>query len=313
MGILKTLFSVRNNKNNSHKIITILGVKITIKKRINLNAPINNFGILNNNKEVVILGNGPSLKDTFNDINDYNFIKNKDIFVVNSFMKDDKFYELKPKYLCLMDPIYWDTNLSKEVQTLLNNDKKELEKVCWNLIIFMPKAAKNNNVFKDLSKTNSYIKFCYINTDTSNTSNKTYLYSMYKQNITMPAVQNVLIGCLYIAINLGYKNIFLYGADHSWHLSLIVNDNNIPCIIDKHFFDREEISQYTPVYKDASWNTPFRISELFKAYMVVHEQYEILEDYSKYMGANIYNLSKFSCIDAFQRKIKNGEMNNVKK
>ena len=39
-----------------------------------------------------------------------------------------------------------------------------------------------------------------------------------------------------------------------------------------------------------------------RAYMTTYEKYEILEEYSKYIGSKIYNMSKISYIDAFERK-----------
>ncbi len=317
MKILEQIFSVKNNEEGTHKIITVMGVKIKFKKKyrnVNLtNIKTNNFGISKNTTDVVILGNGPSLKDTFADKNDYDFIKNKDIFVVNSFVQSEHFFELKPRYLCLMDPIYWGgDNSSQNIKAHIEADYEKLKNVSWNLFVFMPNAALENNVFKGLLKTNPYIKFIYINTNTKQTKDRNLLYSLYKTNKAMPAVQNVLVSCLYLAINIGYQNIFVYGADHSWHLSLIVNEDNIPCIIDKHCYDNNEISHYTPVYKDVGQTIPFKISELFKAYSIAHEQYEILEDYSKYMGAKIHNLSKFSCIDAFERNFNRREQIDVK-
>lgn len=316
MKLLEQIFSIKNNETKTRKIITIMGVKIKFKthRSLNLkNIETNDFGISKNSFDVVILGNGPSLKDTFLDSDDYKFIKDKDIFVVNSFVQSEYFFELKPKFLCLMDPIYWGTTPSNNIKALIEADYEKLKNVSWNLFVFMPNAALDNNVFKDLLKINSYIKFIYINTNTVETQDMDLLYSLYKQNKAMPTVQNVLVSCLYCAINIGYKNIFVYGADHSWHLSLIVNENNIPCIIDKHFYDKSETIQYTPIYKDVSQTTPFKISELFQAYSIAHNQYNILEDYSNYMGTKIYNLSKFSCIDAFERKYdKKERINNAK-
>ena len=312
MKIIEKIFSIKNDENKTHKIITLFGIKLKIKKNfkyLNNNAQINNFGINTTEKDVVILGNGPSLRDTFADKNDYDFIKNKDIFVVNSFVQSEQFFTLKPKYLCLMDPIYWSLNQSKENSDLIDTDYKCLLKVDWDFTIFMPNAAFENCVFKNLMQENKHIKFKFINTRVFSKHEK-YRYIEYKQNTAMPAVQNVLVSCLYLAINIGYKNIFIYGADHSWHLSLIVNNDNIPCIIDKHCYDKENVTNYTPIYKDATHLNPFKISELFNAYKIVHEQYEILENYSKYMNSQIYNMSKFSCIDAFARK-KIGD-NNVK-
>ena len=58
----------------------------------------------------------------------------------------------------------------------------------------------------------------------------------------------------------------------------------------------------TPMYKDPTGKDPFTMKQLMRAYMIVYEKYEILEEYSKFMGCQIYNMSKVSYIDAFERK-----------
>ena len=51
----------------------------------------------------------------------------------------------------------------------------------------------------------------------------------------MPFSQNVLVAAIYISLNLGYKNIYLLGADHSWAHDVSVNDDNQLCLNDRHF------------------------------------------------------------------------------
>ena len=64
------------------------------------------------------------------------------------------------------------------------------------------------------------------------------------------------------------------------------------------------------MYKDAEEKIPFKMSDILGEWVRNHEMYEILDDYSKYMGAKIYNLSEFSCIDAFDRKFNIQEGSN---
>lgn len=308
-NIFEYLFSVRNDSDDIHKNIAIFGLKIKIKRwkyrKLKFTGKIQNWGCTIDGDSIAILGNGPSLRDTLNDVDDYKFITNREICVVNSFVCDEQFFIIKPKYYVLMDPDYWATNQSQNVIKKVNDMCENLSKVDWKLSFFMPKKYNENNIFKNLYKENKYIKFYYINTETAQIHNKYFLYNLYKENQASPIMQNVLVACIYIAINLGYKNIFIYGADHSWHLSLIVNGDNIPCIIDKHFYDKGELT-YTPLYKNGTGEKEYmRLSEEFENFVRVHKQYEILEEYSQFMGATIYNLSKFSCIDAFRRKIPN--------
>ena len=44
------------------------------------------------------------------------------------------------------------------------------------------------------------------------------------------------------------------------------------------------------------------MSEIMSVLATTYEKYELLERYSKFMGSKIYNMSKVSYIDAFERK-----------
>lgn len=310
MNIFEYLFSVKNDSDKIHKNITILGITIKIKKNKKPIKPIKiqNWGVTISDNSIAILANGPSLRDTFNDVDDYKFIAKKDIFVMNSFMQDEQFFVLKPKYLCIMDEAYWIQ--PKHLHKRFEKDREQLKKVNWDMIFFMPKQAKQDNAFKKLLSENKYIKPKYINITTPFKTKDKYLFNLYKENKAMPEPQSVLVACIYIAINLGYKNIFLYGADNSWHLSLIVNDDNIPCFMDKHFYDKKEVIKYEPLYKTYTDKEFVKIREEFEAMVILHKSYEKIREYSQVMGSNIYNLSKFSCIDVFDRKFVKQEKSN---
>ena len=83
-------------------------------------------------KKVLIMGNGPSLKDI--DL-DKLMVEVTDIVCVNYFpLKDENFFIIKPKYLCILDPVFFekstDSTDEKKIQ-LINL----LEKVDWTLKI----------------------------------------------------------------------------------------------------------------------------------------------------------------------------------
>lgn len=301
MKILETMFSVKNNRDKTHKIITFLGIKIKIKKKFDKNAKTNNFGVIKDKTDVVILGNGPSLKDSLDNPKFWEFIKDKDVVCVNTFPSTESFLKIKPSYLVLMDHGYWCKNIIDSERALIKQNIDNIKNIDWDLYIFMPIQAKKWNWFKEIEQNNEHIKLIYINADDTTIKNDEEKFLRYKTNIFMPSPQNVLIGCLYCSINIGYKNIYIFGADHTWHLALVVRDDNLLCIKDSHFYDKEE-PKLTPLYKNPEGKDPFTMREIMRAYMIVYEKYEVLEKYSKYMGSKIYNMSKISCIDAFERK-----------
>lgn len=105
------------------------------------------------------MGNGPGLTQTLNDPNDYNFIVNKDICVVNAFPADEHFFILKPKYLVIMDPAYFVANQAQIVIKQINDICDNLSNIDWKLTFFMPMQAKQNNVFRKRLKENKYIRY----------------------------------------------------------------------------------------------------------------------------------------------------------
>ena len=302
MKFLEYIFSVRNNEYKTHKIITILGIKLKLKNKYKYikNAELNNFGIDGIGKECVVLANGPSLKTTLENPKTYEFIKNRTIFIVNSFVSSEYFYDLKPKYIFIMDPNYWNKELDVEHNPRFAADLKSLESVDWELTFIMPTYAKEWNLFSNVINKNKHLKVKFINTNVIDIPNEQVKFELYKQNAGCPIVQSVLVAAIYTAINAMFEKIFVFGADHNWHKNLEVGKDNILYWKDEHFNDLEKI-KYTPMYQPGT-TIPVRISEEFKSYYTVFKVYEELEEYSKYVGVKIFNSSAVSFIDAFERK-----------
>jgi hypothetical protein len=118
--------------------------------------------------------------------------------------------------------------------------------------------------------------------------------------LAMPFCQNVLVAALYMTLRLNYKKIIIVGADHSWHQSLLLDDNNLVCMNNRHFYDQE--TSLSPWSKDGTVDNIWSMGELFHALAKMFEGYEEIEKYSLYRNAKIYNASSMTFIDAFQRR-----------
>jgi hypothetical protein len=123
---------------------------------------------------------------------------------------------------------------------------------------------------------------------------------LYKYQIGIPHAQNVLVAAIYLGIEIGFKKIYLMGADHSWHEELIVSKDNIVCFKPKRFSDKEEASLVPFLMHDKSTRAA-KMHEIFDAFTKVFVGYHNLEEYSQYRDVKILNASKKTYIDAFER------------
>ncbi|MFM7105462.1 MAG: hypothetical protein ACKOW8_08055 [Flavobacteriales bacterium] len=123
----------------------------------------------------------------------------------------------------------------------------------------------------------------------------------FRYNLAMPQAQNVLVAALCTAINMDYKSIRLYGADHDWHRTLHVNDTNVLCLKHVHFYEDEQEVKYVPFYKGMHNNETFRMDEIFAAWAKVFQGYHNIAAYARKRGVKILNATPNSFVDAFER------------
>jgi len=145
------------------------------------------------------------------------------------------------------------------------------------------------------------VKVCFYNY-TIMKGPTSWVYPFFKKNLAMPQFYNVMGAGVYVALNCGYKNVWLVGADHSWFDNLHVGDDNIVYRKDVHFYDNEpEQVKLSPMIEPVS-NTKVPMEGLFWALSAVFKSYKILFEYSTYLKSTIINASEFSYLDTFTRK-----------
>ena len=107
----------------------------------------------------------------------------------------------------------------------------------------------------------------------------------------MPRCQTVVNFAIGFAINMGYENVYLYGADHTWTRDLFVDDNNVVCYGDRHVYNKN----LTVVKKRDTF------AHLLSQFAMMFEAHYQLEDFSKTQGVKIWNCSSDSFLDAYER------------
>lgn len=243
-----------------------------------------------NCREVSVLGNGPSLK-SFIGNNKYNI---GDAICVNFSPLTDEFYRIKPQYLILIDPglFHIEDSHVKDLSLAIK------EKVVWPLTIVINRP--NLDIAKKLYGCYN-VRFILLPQITFEPRTNTFIklkYRLFRKGLTMPSAQNVAIAAIFIAINGGYKNISLYGLEHSWLEDTYISKDNVPCLRDRHYYG----------VKDVPWDfnpdgTPWKLYQLLDALSLVFKGYCDLQTYADYLGEiRIINKTKGSWIDAFERE-----------
>lgn len=244
-----------------------------------------------------ILGNGPSLN---NIIQDSSFLQNRNnqhYCVVNDSALSPFFKKLQPEHYLLADPLYFERpSRIPQVESLI----KEILLVSWNMKLYIP--FRHYKLIKNEMASNNKIKVIPFHTNmlNDNTRSQNTKFWLYKKGLSCPRIQNVIIGCIYCMINSGYKNIKLYGVEHSWTNSLAVNNQNQVCLKDVHYYDTTEVKM-EPWLKCSG--EPYRMYEILRDLAYMFEGYFELKEYAKYIGGiRIINKTPNSFIDAFEKE-----------
>ena len=258
----------------------------------------------NDFKECVLLGNGPSLKDFL--ANHHDFLQGKSVFAVNNFVRTNAYTEVKPDYYVIVAPDYW----GKEQKPGFREERlrifKELgDKTEWGLTLFVPAVASKHRAWKVPLEKNPNIQIAYFN-NTPVEGLKGISHWYFRHWLGMPRPHNVLVGTLAIALNLGFSNCYITGADHSWLGEILVADDNRVFLSQKHFYDDHLKSKvYTaaarPMYAGSS-SQERKLHEILEKFYFSFRAYWELKAYAETLGTQIYNLTPGSFIDAFDRK-----------
>lgn len=241
-----------------------------------------------------ILGNGPSLKTTLE--KDRDFLQQLELIAVNLFSTTEEYKELKPKNYLLLDWSFMNPDHSFGRRGL----RGIIENTTWDLNLFVPDKMLKSTYFSSELAQNPHIKPIAFNY-TIVTGYKPFIYWLFKRNIGMPQCQNVLVATLFYALNMGFKEIYLFGADHSWHEMIKLDENNNLVVSDTHFYGQKD-------YDIAVRETSYMSQQLFSLHKAFYG-YEVLAGYARYLGVKVYNASVKSYVDVFQ-KVKVSDLSN---
>lgn len=242
-------------------------------------------------RELVILGNGPSLRNTLDE--EFEWLMAQDMMAVNFAALSPEFFRLRPKYYILADGHFFnslqkDSNVRK-LWDMLGN-------VTWQMTMLIPSNVKH--LVKPLLMNAPGIKVRYFNlTPIEGFSWLNHL--LFSAGLGMPRPRNVMIPAIMEGIRLGYKKIYLCGADHSWTKTLDVDKENFVISIQPHFYEdnEEEHKRVRETYKG------LHLHDVLGSMTIAFHSYWEIANYAKKKNIEIINATPGSMIDAFPRKV----------
>lgn len=264
---------------------TLATIKSCVKQVVEKSAKINPANSATN--QLIILGNGPSLRTNLD--NDLDLLRSADTLAVNFAANTPEFSEIQPTYYLLADPHFFDkAGDDPNVGRLIEN----LNSITFPMTLFVPAGArKADSYFHNHNLTVKHFSFTAVEGYTW------FENAMMNSHRGMPRPRNVLIPSIMVGIWLGYKEIYLLGADHSWLKTLSVNDRNEVVSIQPHFYkeDSREQQRVNEVYVNR------QLHEVLESMMIAFKSYHRIREYADRCGTQIFNSTPGSMIDAFER------------
>lgn len=239
------------------------------------------------NESCTILGNGPSLKSAL--ANNEVLLDGCDLMCVNMFCQSEYFQILKPRFYFLGDPVYFYPRNERHEQ-LIETLIEAFKHVDWEMYLELGQnKTKGSKLIDTLDNPNIHI---VRENGTTVDGFKWFRHWMYRKGMGMPRGQNILNGVVCTAINMKYKNVYLYGADHTWTRDLFVDENNVTCYGDRHLYN----TNVSVIKHELDFGS---LLIAFGKMFLSHKQ---CAEYAKASGVQIYNCTKDTFIDAYERK-----------
>ncbi len=268
-------------------------LSIIVFNRIGINRRIEKLAC-KKERPASILANGPSVKEIINER--FDLLINTDLLALNNFANSDYFIQLKPKFYILFDYAYFDyeyKNEKEENQNMSRNEERQvmnnLEKIDWEMVLFVPYSPKERKMMSRF-KNHKFLKVIEYHSTLIHgfTGFRNY---MFRNNQGVPSTNNVIIPAMLLLSNIGYKTIYLYGAELSWTKTMDVDINNGKMFFkDSHFYDSGKMRYFD------KGGYRWWLEAIAKALKGTED----VAEYAKFKGVHIVNRTKGSFVDAFE-------------
>ena len=248
---------------------------------------------------MLILGNGPSLKEQMPKLIEQEAWKKGDIMAVNFFATSDEFSILKPKYYILSDPQFFrKSGYSDRVEAMY---RALAERVSWPMTLYVQYYNPEKFDYAAAIGHNPNIRIVKFHTLVFH-GFRSVEFWCYRRGLGSGNFGTVVQNGEFVAMLLGYRTIELYGVDHTLLEGLVVDDKNRLCRTQSHYYDTEP-AQPKPIYVNATTPPrPYTMASYLAETAELFRGHEVLAEYARTQGVRIINCTKGSMIDAYERE-----------
>lgn len=247
-------------------------------------------------KEVIILGNGPSLNDCLKTDGFEERLKEVDVVSVNYFTDSEIFTSIKPDYHIIAAPEFWLENVGENYkESRLKMFNTLAEKVDWDLVLFVPFLARPYRFWQDILSKNSNIKIVFYNIIPIE-GGAGFTTMCFNKHLGMPRLHNIVGPSIMNMIWIGHQKIWLVGVEHSWLPLIHVTKDNVAMVGQPHFYDED--AKPEQMNKGAGKR---KLHEILHKFQVTFAGYFIVQNYAEKRHVSIVNLTENSFIDAFPK------------
>jgi len=241
------------------------------------------------------MGTGPSLAAALEKY--LRLLQEETTIAVNTFCLDAAYEAVKPDFYAFSDPVYSRADCGERAANkryrVLRALKEQTRWPLHALFALYPGQVDLTSEFKHTSISHHLVNIFppfevpWI---------RNYAYST---GFVQPLVKNVVGFAIMAAINMGFREIYVIGADHSLHREFYVGDDNHIYGRWKHF---DGTSGEQPMRKGHAADAPFyRVHEVWRGMWRTFRSYHLIAEYARFRGVQVLNATPGSFIDAFDR------------
>lgn len=248
---------------------------------------------------LAILGNGPSLREQLPEIIRTKAWEDADMLAVNFFALSEEFSIIKPAYYVISDPMFFrEAGHSERVESLY---KALSERVTWPMTLYVQYYNPERFDYSSAIGHNPNIRIVKFHSTLFH-GFRSVEFWCYRRGLGSGNFGTVVQNGEFIGILLGYKQIELYGVDHTLLDGLTVDEHNRLCRIKSHYYDNGQAEAEPIFFNATNPPRPYSMHTYLAETAELFRGHEVLRDWAKEQGVRIINRTRNSLIDAYERE-----------
>ena len=254
---------------------------------------------MNPSRRLAVLGNGPSLRDELPRLIARREWERTDMMAVNFFALGDEFTIVRPQYYVLSDPQFFRrAGRSERVENLY---RALGERVNWPMTLYVQYYNPERFDYRAAVGANPNIRIVPFHTLVFR-GLRSVEFWCYRHGLGSGNFGTVVQNGEFIGLLLGYRQVDLYGVDHTLLDGLTVDDRNRLCRTQSHYYDSAPAAP-EPIFVNATDPPrPYTMHTYLAETAELFRGHEVLRDYARSIGARIVNRTRGSMIDAYERE-----------